>query len=42
MKACCYENIPTLFIDNLITENRFEGEIKVTVDEDYYDVLYRE
>ncbi|MBE5742676.1 MAG: type II-A CRISPR-associated protein Csn2 [Clostridiales bacterium] len=40
-KTCCYNGQTAFFLDNCETEERFTNEIKIVVDEDYYDVLYR-
>ena len=40
-KVCAYNKQLTLFLDNKITKSKLEHEIKLLIDEDYYDTLLR-
>ena len=41
IKACVYSGQHVLFIDNSEFEYKNPNEIKLVIDEDYYDVLYK-
>lgn len=41
-KTCVYSGLKVLLLDNVITNSRLQNEIKIVVDEDYFDVTYKE
>lgn len=41
IKCCVYNNIKTLFIDAKTNKNHYKNEIKLLIDSDYYDILYK-
>lgn len=42
VKTCVYSDLKVLLLDNVITNSRLQNEIKIVVDEDYFDVTYKE
>ena len=41
IKYCTYNNIKTLFIDTKTSANHYDNEIKLLIDNDFYDILYK-
>ena len=41
IKCCTYNNIKTLFIDARISNTIYTNEIKLLIDNDFYDIIYR-
>ena len=41
IKCCTYNNLKTLFIDVKTSRNHYQNEIKLLIDNDFYDILYK-
>lgn len=41
IKCCNYNGQKAVFIDNLCSSDRFVGETKLLIDDDFYDIIYK-